>query len=83
MIVKTRCNSLCSIRENNYGKSLSKFNRLLAEAQKDFPDLKDSDVEVVTYGGERLKHIMAIEFVPRGHSIPDTYTVVNEVELTL
>lgn len=84
MFVKTRWEHFCSIREDNYGRSLAKINRLVAEARKDFPELKDEDIEVVVYGGVNFKGQIGVEFRATSiDAIKDYYIPISQLEYTL
>ena len=62
---------LC-IRTNSYANSLKHFNMLYDEAKKDFPSLETKDIEIMHYGGMRIKYTYGIEFAAIG-DIPDSY----------
>lgn len=67
-------NALVILRNDTYDNRLSWFNEMFAAAQADFPFLKEEDVRVVIFGGDRIKGIMGIEFqLPRGTKVPDFY----------
>ncbi|MCH7493013.1 hypothetical protein IID19_05535 [Patescibacteria group bacterium] len=69
---------LCVIRTLTGDHSLQYFKELFAEAQKDFPNLKDEDVKIVHYrGGKRLDYRVStrgIEFTIDSETAPDGYT---------
>ena len=72
--------SLCSIRTDSYAHTFSHFVRLVGAASLDFPELCGDDIEIVTYGGDRIRRICGIEFrVPRS-AVPATYTAVRQLE---
>lgn len=74
----TRC--LC-ILMTGYGSPFSKFVGLVAEARKDFPNLKDEDIEVVQFGGSHHKRFWGIEFSfakADNLNIPTTYEVFHQ-----
>ena len=71
------------IRENNYGSSLEKFERLFREALQDFPFLNKDDVTIVHFGGNRYKKTFGIELSVENFEIPNDYVMINELEYTL
>ncbi len=72
----------CVIRTNTYCKNFSHICFLVAEAKKDFPDLKDNLIEIAHYGGQHYKGTFGIEFTPTGE-VPDSYEKISELEFTL
>lgn len=72
----------CVIRTNTYANSLGHFNHLFEIAQKDFSELKASDVEIVHYAGERYARTFGIEFKPVG-IVPKDYQEVARHEYSL
>jgi hypothetical protein len=84
MMIKEHKGDRCVIRESHYGHTLDYINRLFAEARKDFPYLQAKDIEIVVYGGDRIKRMMGIEFnAPDVSFVPSDYVTVAELELTL
>lgn len=69
------------LRENNYTSTLDKFVRLFEEAQKDFPGLLHSAVEIVQYGGRSYKHTFGIEFM--ANDAPAVYSRITNPEYKL
>ena len=59
-IIKEFANKRVVLRTNTYGHSLAFLDELFTEAKKDFPALKRDDVEVVEFGGDRIKRMFAI-----------------------
>jgi hypothetical protein len=51
-----------SFRENSYGSSLAKFDRLFEALQETFPGVTRDAVKVVQYGGDRIKHTFGLEW---------------------
>ena len=68
----------CSIYEMIYGDNLERLNRLANIAKEDFPFLEERDIDVVLFGGTRIKGIFGIgfdlDFIPNG------YELVSELE---
>lgn len=52
----------CILRSRTYTSSLDYFLMLFKEATKDFKDLRESQVEVIQYGGRHYKGTFGIEF---------------------
>lgn len=52
----------CVIRVKNYAKTFAHINSLVEAAKKDFPFIKDEDIDVNVYGGDTIKRTMGIEF---------------------
>jgi hypothetical protein len=76
--------SRISFRTDDYSKKVSKFDRLIEEAQKDFPGLKREDIDYIVYGGDRIKRIPGIEFpLPSGVEIPKDYRQVDRLEFEI
>lgn len=74
----------CIVRAQTYAHDLEHIQYLVEEARLDFPLLQDREIEIVHYGGKRYARTYGIEFeVPVTTRIPDWYTPVAEVELTL
>jgi len=83
-IIKERVNNRCILRTDAYGKSVEKFNQLVAAAQADFPQLLPEDVEVVFSRDQVYARMTGIEFdMPDDTVIPADYTTVPEVKSTL
>lgn len=73
---------ICVIRENNYGKRFSKILRMVNEAKRDFPTLKDEDFKIVVYGGRVHKNQLGVEFQPP--TTPgEEYVRIDELETEL
>jgi len=72
----------CVIRTNSYSSSLSYFNELIEIAKNDFPELIDDNIEIVQYGGERIKRIFGIEFYPTNY-VPSSYNEIQNLEYKL
>lgn len=50
------------IRTNTYCKTLAHVQKILAEIKKDYKDINPEYIDVVVYGGDRIKGIMGLEF---------------------
>ena len=73
---------VCVIRSRNYGSSLAKFLYFAREARKDYPHLKDEDIKVVHYGGDRISGTFGIEFEPpKENLVLDGWTEIHSLEL--
>jgi hypothetical protein len=71
----------CVIRTNTYTHTVAHFNMLAAEIKKDFPQLPESEFDVVHYAGERINQIFGIEFNIIGDA-PEDYVKVSYPERT-
>lgn len=72
-----------AIYTDNYGASLKKFNDLYEIARGDFPKLEYKDIEVVVYGGDRIKYHFGIEFnLEITRKMPEDY-LECQLEFTL
>ena len=71
----------CSIYEKVSGNNLERLNRLANIAKEDFPFLEERDIDVVLFGGTRIKGVFGIEFDL--DFIPNGYELVSELEDTL
>jgi hypothetical protein len=77
--------AIAVVRENSYGSSLVKFDRLFEALQETFPDASKSSVNVVHYGGNRIKGTFDLEWAVFYdiHEAPEGWTAINELEYTL
>ena len=83
-VIKEFCRKIVVLRTNTSAKGLNHFDKLFAQAKKDFPTLERSDVRVVQFGGDRYKRTFGIEFdLPEGAKIPKGYSELKELEYTL
>lgn len=73
----------CAIISNSYNKSFEAITKLRSVIMSDFPDLTDSEIELVVYGGRRIKGIMGLEFSPGSSPVPASYTLCSQLETTL
>lgn len=71
------------IRTDCYNSELSHFMLLFQEAKKDFPDLKEEQIEIKHYGGRCYKGTYGIEFTIDPKVIPTTYEQIHKLELEL
>lgn len=75
----------CCLIEDNYGKSIAKINRMLAQARTDFPalvrtDLLDGEVDVFILAKSPYTGMLALEFqIPDGVNAPDDYIRVENL----
>jgi hypothetical protein len=83
MLIKEYCEEsrIAVIREDAYGSSLYKFNRLFQKALEDFPYLTETDIAVVRYGGERYAKTFGIEF-RTDEPAPENYQRISHLEYT-
>ena len=81
-IIKERCGRYCILRADTYNSTFAHFKRLVDRAKCDFPDLIDSHVEIVHYGGPTSRDQFGIEFAAPG-PIPESYVTIPERERTL
>lgn len=84
-IIKECVGHDCILREDNYDTSLAKITRLFNEARRDFPQLREAQVRIVFYGGDRYSRTLGIEFtapVSQG-PIPDSYRRRHRHEVSL
>lgn len=60
---------------NCYTKTIEHANDLAKILKKDFPGVKDDEIEIVVYGGSTKKGMMGAEFDPGDRKIPKDYAV--------
>jgi hypothetical protein len=72
----------CVVRAGTYSHTFEYIAELVQAAKSDFPALEDRHIEIMMYGGDRYRGTIGIEFDVQG-DVPDTYTAINQVELTL
>lgn len=72
------------IHANHYVCTVEHILEMVAELKKDFPQLKDKDINVQKYGGRRIKGITFVEafFNHEVRTAPD-YKEVTEIEYIL
>ena len=72
------------IHADHYNCSLGHIMQMVAELKKDFPDIKDKDIQVQKYGGQRVKGITFVEtFFDKQIPPPPGYEKVDEIEYVL
>jgi hypothetical protein len=69
------------IRSNTYAHTFEYFNNLVSEAKKDFPGLKDLDIDIIHYGGIRYKYTFGIEFNRK--ECNNLYYEISQIETKL
>lgn len=66
----------------NVSRSYTAVILLIEEARKDFPQLKDSEIQINRYSEGNLKDVYGIEFDrPIGASVPDDYREIDMAPL--
>lgn len=77
-------NACVQIHDNHYSCTLDHILEMVAELKKDFPFIKDKEIQVQKYGGERVKRITFVEvFFDKKIEMPAGYEEVKEIEYTL
>lgn len=72
------------IRNGGYNKTWSMMVRMVGTLKRDFPFIKEDDIVIRTYGGDRYARTMGLEVrVPPDTFIPPTYKPVYKLEETL
>lgn len=72
------------IHADHYNCSLEHVLEMVAELKKDFPAIKDKDIQVQKYGGRRVKGITFIEaFFDTTIQMPKGYEEILEIEYIL
>lgn len=71
------------IRTNTYGSDIDFFLKMAEEAQRDFPDVPFSDMNVHHYAGVSYKGTYGIEFNTNSHCVPSYYSKQKSVEKCL
>ena len=81
-ITKEYCGSVGKgvIRSNTYAHNIKYINNMVKEAKKDVPELKDEDIEVVQFAGERYSKTYGIEFPVKKK--PAGYDEIGRLEKT-
>jgi hypothetical protein len=77
--------AIAVVREDSYGSSLTKFDRLFETLQETFPDADRDSVKVVHYGGNRIKGTFGLEWEVYYdvYEAPSGWNVISELEYTL
>jgi hypothetical protein len=65
-----------------YGTTWEYFSHLVELAKQDFPGLKDRDITIQIYGGDRHKGMKGIEFQRKTKLVPNSYVVVEKFDPT-
>lgn len=65
---------------NCYSKTVEHAQFLAEILKKDFPGLKDDEIEIVVYGGTTKKGMLGIEFDPKDRKIPNEYVVWSKFD---
>lgn len=71
------------LRTRTYAHTLKFFMGLVEVAKKDFPDLKDEDIEIVHFEGKRYRGQFGIEFKVDSENVPKEYDEIHKLEPTL
>ncbi len=67
-------NQTAQIYKNHYGKSPTVIKEYIKIAKRDFWGLKDSDIQIVIFDGDRKRGVMGIRFkIPEGAVVPSDY----------
>ena len=76
--------AMAQVHANHYSSNLSHINEMADTLKKDFPHIKDDDIHVHKYGGDRIKRITLVE-VQLGVLIktPKGYDEINQIEYIL
>lgn len=75
-------NAACVIRTNTYASSVQHFLNLLEEAQKDFPNVTASDLEVHHFAGRSYRRTFGVFFRVKMSEVPKAYRKIKEIEET-
>jgi hypothetical protein len=67
---------------SKYGTTMGYFLQLSNAAKQDFPGLKDEDINIRMYSGDRHKGMMGIEFQIHADLIPVGYEAVERFDTT-
>lgn len=72
---------VCGIKPNNYSSRIPQILKMVELAKQSFPSLKDEDIHVVAYDGDRWKRQVGIEFLlPADTKIPDGWNELHRLE---
>lgn len=77
--------SACAqIHADNYSCTVQHILQMVAELKKDFPGIRDEEIQVQKYGGRRVKGITFVEvFWHKEVPMPEGYHAINEIEYIL
>jgi len=83
-VIKEFCREIVVLRTDTYVSLLTHFDKLFAQAKKDFPTLERDAIRIVQFGGERYRYTFGIEFnLPESAKIPKGYSELKKLEYTL
>ena len=72
------------IHANHYSSNLSHINEMVETLKKDFPHIKDDEIHVHKYGGDRVKGITLVEVqLGTATDTPEGYDTINQIEYIL
>lgn len=71
------------VKTSTYGKSLAYVKELAKAAREIFPDLKDENIQIVFFGGDRYKRQCGIEFPADTTIVPEGWQEISELEMLL
>ncbi len=74
--------SIAIVRTNCYGSSFEFISSMVSELKKDFPELKDEDIKIIQYGGERYSRTFGAEAKVAKSEVPESYSKQKCVENT-
>lgn len=72
---------ICVIRTNTYGRTLDLINALAKLAKTDCPEVKDEDISIVQFAGQRYARSYGIEFNVTVQP-PVEYQRISQLEYT-
>jgi len=76
--------SMAQIYCDHYCSSFEHISELANQLRKDFPFIKDKDIQVHVYGGKRIKGITFVEvMLLNGTKKPKDYKEIKEIEYIL
>lgn len=52
-------------------------------AKSDFPNIKNENIEIIEYGGERYKRTFGVEFNCGDSFVPDSYKPIESLEFAI
>ena len=82
-IRKERCGNFRIIRYyETYCHTLEHFIKLISEAKKDYPELKDSDINIVQYAGDTDARKWGIEFNVKNLGDETNYKEIKYMDQT-
>lgn len=72
--------AICCVRWRGYVYSVEHIRILAFTANEDFPDLRESEMRIRQYDGERTRGFFGIEFLVPPESVPDSYVRLGKLE---